>query len=538
MPDPRFPILGAAIAPMIGRATLMARVWRALTKPSPSHLTIVGPRYAGKSVFLSGLANCARAQGSPYAATILWDLGHLTPSSDVDFVRELSFRLAKELRTLDQKRFGAYVDQLAIGQYVELREVIEALWAEEARILLLLDGLDRPLAADTLTRNLWDQLRELASQPSLRLITASRQRLRELIRSATTATSDFWGIFDPNPVLIGVMDEADLRDAIALCSIRELEAGAESEIRNWSGGFPPLLLALLNEIELQVQGAGVTAQTVNSAAEQGFVTVQDVLATMWDDCPEATKDLYRDLIESGPRSIAGIGWELRGHLSACGLAFVKGDKIQRGCRLMERFVGERRADQGSVARLFRSVVGFHNNIRSILELRLNQFPTLDHELGRAIQKSIEDLPEFPSQALGNMRNIAERSFAIIWTTEFVQRKIPSDVFAYWHEKGVSGVNRFERLNIPGELRPQCRLLQLLTGAEQDIDRQARFITRQTYHLVNAVVSYGHYGQHTEGENVALGTAITAIITSLELAARLTEEQSATVPVVETASGKE
>ena len=51
MPDPRFPILGAAIAPMIGRATLMARVWRALTKPSPSHLTIVGPRYAGKSVF-------------------------------------------------------------------------------------------------------------------------------------------------------------------------------------------------------------------------------------------------------------------------------------------------------------------------------------------------------------------------------------------------------------------------------------------------------------------------------------------------------
>jgi hypothetical protein len=66
---------------------------------------------------------------------------------------------------------------------------------------------------------------------------------------------------------------------------------------------------------------------------------------------------------------------------------------------------------------------------------------------------------------------------------------------------------------------------LLTGAEQDMDRQARFISRQTYHLLDSVVGYGHYGQHTEGENVTLGTALAAIITSLELAARLTEEQA-------------
>jgi hypothetical protein len=194
---------------------------------------------------------------------------------------------------------------------------------------------------------------------------------------------------------------------------------------------------------------------------------------------------------------------------------------------MERFVGERRADQGSVSRLFRSTEGFRENIRSILELRLNQFTTLDRELGRAIQKSIADLPGFPTQALGNMRNIAERSFAMIWNAEFEERKIPSQVFAYWRQKGTRGIDRFERLIVPGELRPQCRLLQLLTGAEQDIDRQAKFISRQTYHLLDSVVGYGHYGQHTEGENVALGTAVAAIITSLELAARLTEEQ---VPV--------
>ena len=116
------------------------------------------------------------------------------------------------------------------------------------------------------------------------------------------------------------------------------------------------------------------------------------------------------------------------------------------------------------------MAGFRNNIRSILELRLNQFPTLDRELGRAIQKSIEDLPEFPPQALGNMRNIAERSFAIIWTAEFEERKIPSQVFAYWRQKGTRGIERFERLIVPGELRPQCRLLQLLKRLAERFDQ--------------------------------------------------------------------
>jgi hypothetical protein len=523
MPDPRFPILGSTIPPMIGRSALMARVWQMLIKPSPSHLTIIGPRYAGKSVFLTQLAKYSRAAESPYALTLLWDLGHLTPSSDADFMKELSRRLGNELRALDQKRFGAYVDQLSLGQYGDLKEVIEALREEEARILFLLDGLDRPLAADTLSRNVWDQLRELASQPSLRLVTASRHRLRELIRSAATATSDFWGIFDPNPVQIGVMDEADLRDITAHCKMSELRPGAETEIRNWSGNFPPLLLALINEIQAHAEGASVDAETVNSAAGPAFGTVQDVLAALWDDCPEPTKDVYRDLVECGSRPIAGIGWEQRERLSACGFASVQGDRLQRGCRLLKRFVGERRADQGSIARLFRSTEGFRENIRTILELRLSHFATLDRELSRAIQKSIEDLPGFPAQALGNMRNIAERSFAMIWHAEFGERKIPSQVFGYWRQKGVSGVERFERLHIPGELGMQCRLLQLLTGAQQEIDRHAKRVSQQTYHLLNSVVGYGHYGQHTQGENVALGTAVAAIITSLELAALLTEE---------------
>jgi hypothetical protein len=52
---------------------------------------------------------------------------------------------------------------------------------------------------------------------------------------------------------------------------------------------------------------------------------------------------------------------------------------------------------------------------------------------------------------------------------------------------------------------------------------AHHFSRQAYHLLDAVVGYGHYGQHTEGEQVELGTAIIAIMTSLELVARIAEE---------------
>jgi hypothetical protein len=123
-----------------------------------------------------------------------------------------------------------------------------------------------------------------------------------------------------------------------------------------------------------------------------------------------------------------------------------------------------------------------------------------------------------------MRNIAERSFAQIWRCEFgPERHIPAELFGYWNQRQVRGLERVELLGIPDELGPQCRLLRLLIGAEQNIDRKARHISRQTYQLLDAVVGYGNYGQHTGGEDVGIGTAVAAVMTSLELVARLAEE---------------
>jgi hypothetical protein len=524
MNDLRFPILGTLVPQMVGRAAPMDRVWGALTKPSPSHLSVIGPRYSGKSVFLKALSNRAQAPGSPYASTILWDLHHQTPQSDKEFLADLSGRIRDQLQIADPKRFSTYTEYLESGDYADLKEVVEALENERTHILILLDGLDRPLAADTLSRNLWDQLRELASKRSLRFVTASRRRLSDLIRSAATASSDFWGIFDPNPVQIGVMDDIDLKEAISRCDFGEIRPGVEQEIFNWSGLFPPLMFGLLNVIEVESRGRIIHPDDVNRGAESALVALDDVLAQLWDECPEPAKDLYRDLVVSGARPLNGIGWDLRERLIACGFASRRGSNLHNGCRLLEKFIELRRVDQGSIARLFQSDEKYRSNIRSILELRLGHSLDLDRDLKRSLERSVWDIPESPSGALVNMRNIAEKIFASIWTAEFGEhKKIPSELFAYWDQATQGRVQAFLSLQIPGELRPQCRLLQLLVGAEQNVSRRAKYFSRQTYHLINATVGYGHFGQHTEGENVGIGIAVCAILTALELANRVAEE---------------
>lgn len=525
MTDLRFPILGSVVPAMVGRAAIMDRVWRALTKPSPSHLSIVGPRHAGKTVFLHALAARARDAAAPYSVTMIWDLAHLTPTSDEEFFAGLSKRMAAELRRVEGSTFSTYADHIEGGLYAELREALEALDGEGASILLLLDGLDRPLAADTLTRNLWDQLRELASLPSLRIVTGSRARLRELIRSAATATSDFWGIFDPNPVLLGPLDDADVREAIARCELGPPGPGAEAELRNWSGCFPPLLLGLLNAVDADGHGAAaLTPDRVNAAASSALTSLQDVLADMWEICPEATKDAYRELADIRQRPTDVVGREHRERLVSLGMAREDAARLHAGCRLLERFVAERRADEGSVARLFRLPDGYGKHIGSVLSLRLNQIVPLNRELRRAVDRSIGDLPDFPGQALTNLRNLAERSFALVWAAEFgPEKKIPAHVFGHWRERGVRRIEDFERLDVPGEIRRQARLLQLYVGAEQNVNRQARYVSRQTFQLLDAVVGFGNYGQHTEGEEVGLGTAVAAVIVALELSARLAAE---------------
>ena len=126
MADALFPILGATIAPMLGRAAIMLRLWNDLAKQTPSHLSVVGPRYAGKTVLMHGLAERMRQRDSPYAAVIIWDLGHQTPDSNTAFLKTLCRKLGEGLKS-NGNDYGDHLLAVESDEYDEMREVLDAL---------------------------------------------------------------------------------------------------------------------------------------------------------------------------------------------------------------------------------------------------------------------------------------------------------------------------------------------------------------------------------------------------------------------------
>ena len=99
------------------------------------------------------------------------------------------------------------MDHESLGEL--LQYAFEELQKKSQRLLVVLDGFDHLPLGTGISPNLLDQMRTFAQQPSLRLVTGSRSRLRELCQTEATRTSDFWRIFHDPPLQIGCFDSTD-----------------------------------------------------------------------------------------------------------------------------------------------------------------------------------------------------------------------------------------------------------------------------------------------------------------------------------------
>ena len=523
MVDAPFPVFGTTVAPMLGRRAIMERLWRELTKQTPSHLQVVGPRYAGKTVLLRALAERMRGADSPFRCVILWDLGHLTPGSNSDFMLALAERIGDGLR----KAGSAYAKDLrelsADDAYETIKEVLELVAEDGIRILLLMDGFDKPLAGGRLSRNLWDQLRELGSLPNLRYVTASRQPLSRLIRSEESATSDFWNIFDQNPVRVGPFDDEDI-DAILARSALRLDTGARSELDNWSGRFPPLLLMLMNEVHRQCLAGGIEARHVNEAAASAGQQLEATIETLWRDCPASAQDLYGVLRDQGSAARTGLVSADLDWLLERGFAKAAGGKVACSCRFLERSLGQAAPDAGGMARLFGTVTKYQANMRGVLERRLAHLTRIDDRLRRLVARAIEDIPDHPDDCLNNLTPIQEQALDAIWQREFGRDKVlTQDLWDTWRwcesdNRTVSDLKQYAGRRIPTDRVLQCRMLQLLTGSRPKFDARATFATKDMYALVDAIRTFRNRSQHGDGESMDVGVAVAALMLCLELLA--------------------
>jgi hypothetical protein len=504
---------------MLGRAAILQRLVAALTKPIPDHLQVVGPRFAGKTVILHELAARFRQQSSPYAAILMWDLGHQTPETDLLFMQ----RLAQELSATLRDSHADYAKHLADSQgnpYHEIAEVLDLLKEEGARVLAIMDGFDKPLSNGQLTRNLWDQLRELALKPSLRLVTASRRTLRDLIRHPDAQTSDFWNIFDPMPVRVGCFDEKDLAAVLATIPEQQLAAGAEKELWNASNGFPVLVLGVLNAVCEESTAGTVSPDAVNAACDRSFPTLRDKLDALWIDCPPSSHDLMRRVLDEGVVARNGIAAADAETLIERGFLHAAANKLQRPSRLLYRYLGEQPNESNALVRLFGTTDGYQRNLKGVLERRVEQIGGVDPDLKRYLERATGDLPECPNVFMTNVRGIVDRSFDLIWQAEVPTRQIPSEWISIWEYNGEKGVDRLKTAFPQGVQR--VRLLNLITGTEKS-SPCAKRVTKSTFVLMNAAHAFGDFGQHQEGTQVDIGTAYSALHLCIELVATLSRE---------------
>ncbi|CAK1703867.1 ATP-binding protein [Vibrio crassostreae] len=520
MIDRRFPIVDGESPKLIGRLNILDNILNSLNKSVPDHLQVVGARFSGKTVLFNAVkSEIEQDDNSQYSAVLLWDLGHRTPQSDQEFLAQFSGLLADVL----EEKHTVYAEHLRSSEethYQDIAEVLEAL-NEETRILVIFDGFDKPLSSSHLTRNLWDQLRELAQNSSLRLITGSRKTLRELIRNPEAQTSDFWNIFLSSPVRVDCFDEDDIAQILVEYCGLEYEKGALTELYSNTNGNPILLLEVLNHLLNHSNDKKINNSVVKDAIDYAYESIESFIDALWHDCAPKTQELIHLVSESGEAN--NVNSNDKQSILEKGFARANGSKLLKPSRLLQRYLKNLDDEGGSLDRLFGSTEAYQANFNNVIAKRISLLPSLDPDLSRYLQRCVEDLPKHPEICLSSIRGIIDRSFELVWKAEFGGKAIPDGHFDIWrHNREPNEIQDF-KTNFPQGAK-RLRLLKLLTGSERS-DSLARYASRSTYCAISSAYPFGDFGQHQEGEKVELALVYSAVLLCVELVASLSRDLS-------------
>ena len=510
MSESPYQIRGGSIPQMLGRELLFERLNRHLTKPTPDHMCVVGPAGFGKSVLLHHLADHFKKREDLYAASMYLDLRHGTPVTDHEFRILFATCIKSALQPVESE----LADCLELddnGLSYLLNFVFEEMQRKGSRFLAVLDGFDHVLKGSGITRNLWDELLSLCRMSSLRLVTGSRGRLRELCKTEESRTSDFWEIFYDTPLQVGCFEAHDWSGFLSPFSARNIKFGgsAQKEFANWTGGVPTLAVALASRLfEDATAGTLLSKQHVDSVAKTLVDDRRELLAALWDDCPIELQSFLAALANDD-LSIAEVPYHDTRDLKLRGFARSSENKVRSSCRLMALYARQQAGEVNNLQRLFGNAERFEGNIRSLLELRVAQITGGDSVLLGEVKKAIRDLHPEPTQSTTWARSIADRALDLIWKAELPPDRSLPDKWKF------NRIEFDEQGRLPGSRGRQCGILRRITGTEEH-DPVAKFITKPTCLLVDHVHSVGNFGQHKRGSTVSKSIAASFCLSAIAL----------------------
>ena len=92
--EKKFQVLGAEVPQMFGRKKMLENLVERFSKEKPDNISLVGPRYSGKSVFANAFVEELTRFGKK---ALLWDLRINTPQSDSEFFKQLTAKIVRSL---------------------------------------------------------------------------------------------------------------------------------------------------------------------------------------------------------------------------------------------------------------------------------------------------------------------------------------------------------------------------------------------------------------------------------------------------------
>lgn len=531
-----YQVLGTSIPELLARRRLTEQLERHLLKPSPDHVQVVGPTLFGKSVLLNGLATRLEAADNHFVAAAYVDLRHAPPTDDATFRRRFAEVVKKTLATA-KPDVAEYLDLDDEGIHELLDLAFQELEQQGARILVVLDGFDHVLAGTGITRNLWDQLRSLAQKSSLRLLTGSRQPLRELCKTEESRTSDFWEIFYDTPVVVGPFAEDDWDDLLAPLTGNgvTVDGSGRKELINWSGGVPVLAASLLERLATTTRnGNSISKPEVDSTAEGMLEHPPAHLEQLWDDCDFELRGDVAALAEKESEGVllSEFSSQRQKALSGRGYGIASGNRMRPGCRLMAKYAAQQGPAVADVKRLFGVEADYHANIGGLLEFRLAHLAAqgADPQLLNYLRHSIRDVGTAPEVSLVAIRSLVQRALQLIWDAELPgTRVLPEDWINEWKYAGAAPRWLDERHRIPSGDGQQMHALTLLTGTKIGhslVERKAQFLTRATVLVLDHLQSVGDFGQHLGDYPECPPTtdlAVSVITSAIEMISSLTRD---------------
>lgn len=512
-----FLVLGAGTAICRGRD----REWQsAMARIPHNHISIVGPKHIGKTVLINGLADRHRKPERPFIGSLYWDLRHNTPETDGAFYAALARRMVPTVKTFN----NAYADELARTDagFEQIRMICELLAEEHAAILFCLDGCDDLLLGSSVTRNLWDNLRALAELSSVRFVTGSRKRLRELCASQDSKTSDFWNLFQ-NPLSLGALSSGDIEPFLKPFAEQQITFASDAidEVLKWTGGIPALVSALFRNVwEEATAGKPLHPRRLAELGAALHRGEQDLIQELWDDCNEQQRAFVYN-VATHPNS-AEVEQRFANPLIQRGILKTNGKDLTFASEAVRVFVTTDAGKQSNIlSTLFGTSELFQRNIKGLLQLRLAALPEIDGELHQYIENAIDNLDK-PKVPIRLVRAVMERCLALIWKNELPDGKIPETWITAWKLPDRDGhvMKEMPERNLPGTFGKQLRIVDLMTDPRRD---KVTRIRRSTYVLLNGLHSVGDFGQHLEGEDIPALYAPSICFWVLQLSQQLFED---------------